>query len=423
MRRWAAAGSVLVGSVVWISQVASASAGWERVQSGTGQDAPVFDIAAADALHAVAVGVQDSGGGNSQATVWITMSGGSTWMVQRPSSGGGGPFAFEMYTSVETMTADRVLVGAMGKLFISDNGGLEWRFYKETGWTNLGGPIINAVRKTDASTAYLVGTNGLMRKTTDAGDTWSEIPNPVAGLDWTGIAALGPNVWVWAGRAVENEAGEVTGYADGALARSGDGGATWTVHFQGEPRVIRRVSMLNNREGWMISRSMEGNRFERTTDGGRSWIPITNIPSGPGGPPDELLDVRFFDRCEGFLLAERAETFSQLFYTRDAGANWTFATIDLAIPTPLPIPVRSRLVSLSFLDRNLGYAGGTYEAIYRYVSDEPGPSCGGEPGDGGVPTGGDGGGGCECRAASPSAGPPGWLGLIPIAVLLHRRRR
>ena len=71
-----------------------------------------------------------------------------------------------------------------------------------------------------------------------------------------------------------------------------------------------------------------------------------------------------------------------------------------------------------FVDREVGWAGGTYETLFRYDADGPAPACAANPpasGDGGG--GGDDDGGCSCSLANAGAG--GGLALpIMITILI-----
>lgn len=415
-RRSRGAGAAAMSAAVVLAFPAVAAAGWTLQSNGTGQNQGFFGISAWDADHAMAVGVRDTGGGNSEAVVAVTSDGGASWTQVRPMAGPPGPFAIEMYLAVEMTSARQAYVGALGRLYVTSDGGATWTHYAETEWGPMRGPLVTGVSFADESTGFFVGSAGLVRKTTDGGAAWTPTDAPVPDVDHGGVLALGAGrVWLWAGSAVEDPStGEVTGYEDGMLARSTDGGATWTTIFRGETRSVMRVFMLNATEGWMLSASMAGPRLERTTNGGAAWSEMA-IPEGTGGAPDAVLDVFFFDRCEGFLLAERNEQ-TRLFYTTDRGAAWNQVDLSgLRIPLPFPFPVYPRLIVLDFPSRDVGWAGGMYESLARYEADGPGPSCGGG-GDGGNGAGSD-AGSCGCRAAGRSSPIGAGLALAAVAAL------
>lgn len=402
-----------------------AEAAWTLLQNGTGQDAGYFDISAVDGRHAIAVGTHDRGDGQTESVIAVTTNG-TSWATSRPDGGFPNPMGMELYACVEMVTTELAFVGGMGKLLYTTSGGAGWSGYREDGWGFLRGPMITGISFADATNGILVGSGDVVRKTTDGGATWTPLDSPAPGEDLGGVLfQAGNRVWVWGGSSVTDpDTREVTGYEGGLLARSADGGATWQVVFQGEARAIQQVFMLNGTEGWMVSNSMSGPAFERTTDGGATWTPLA-VPAAGAGALDALWDVVFFDRCEGFLLGAAGDA-TGLFYTTDRGASWSqvdLSGIRLDLPFPFPVPLS--MLEIEFPSRDVGFGGGKFESLLSYSADGPGPDCGGSlPGDGGTtPVGGDGDAGCGCRAAGTTAlAPFGILGAFFALVLLLRRR-
>ncbi|MBN1774384.1 MAG: hypothetical protein JXB32_24195 [Deltaproteobacteria bacterium] len=421
-------GSRLLGAVSAVALLLAAPAahaGWTLLQNGTGQDAGYFDISAVDGQHAMAVGMHDPGTGNSEAVLAVTTNG-TTWTTSRPDGGLPNPMGMELYTCVEMVTTELAFVGGMGKLLVTTSGGAGWTGYKEADWGFMRGPSIADISFVDEQNGILVGSGDVVRRTTDGGTTWTPLDTPVPGEDLGGVQfQAGNRVWVWGGSSTTDpDTREITGYEGGLLARSTDGGVTWQVVFQGEPRAVEHLFMLNGTEGWMISNSMGGPRFEKTADGGATWTAET-VPSAAAGALDSLYDVVFFDRCEGFLLGGAGDV-SGLFYTTDRGATWGQVDLSGIHPVlPFPFPVPLTMIEFEFPSREAGFGGAKFEALVAYAADGPGPDCGGSlPGDGGTtPIGGEDGGGCGCRAAGASS----CLFLLPLAALLvprlFRRRR
>ncbi len=412
----------VVAACLSLSASAPAGAAWTRQYNGLGQDQGYFDVSAADDQHVMAVGVhRDPSSGNSEASLAVTTDG-ATWATQKPA---GSLF----YTCVEMSDASTAFLGGMGVLLVTRDGGGSWNPYREADWGPLRGPTITDVSFAGAANGFLVGSGGVIRRTTDGGATWTPVDSPVAGAELVGVQAIDANrVWIWGGEAETNpDTGEVLSCSGGMLARSTDGGTTWQVAFEGEARKVSKVSMLNATEGWMISSSLGGPRFEHTTNGGLAWTDVP-IPSGSAGAPGSLFDVRFFDRCEGFLLAEREEA-TQLFYTRDRGETWTEQDLSsLAFPNPLlpAFPIPLRMASFDFPSRAVGFAGGFFESLSGYIADGAGPGCGGGMTDGGTTPGGGGDSGCGCRATGTGGTASlllAVLGAMFAAVRLRRPRR
>jgi len=404
-----------------------AFATWSLQTHGIGQKAGYFQISAADATHAMAVGTHDTGQGNQTAVIAIT-SDGMTWQQKQPDSS---PIAF--YLSVHMASPKKAFVGMIGKVLVTQDGGKTFTPYTEAGWGPLKGPSITGIGFANEQVGYLVGSSGTLRKTTDGGATFTPLTGP-QGIDWSGIFVLdADHIWLWAGQAIrDEETDEITGYEGGTLAFSTDGGATFTIVFQGEARSVARVFMVNRDEGYMISNSMAGPRLEHTTDGGRTWASMP-LPQGDQGAPDAVLDIFFFDLCEGFLIQERNEN-TQLMYTTDRGATWSQVPRDpFKLELPFPIPVYARFLTFDFPSREAGFAGGAFETLAAYTADGPGPGCGsgtpdggtsrtdGGSGDGGSNT--DEGGGCGCRMPSGRGTLNAGMLLFPILFLARGRRR
>jgi photosystem II stability/assembly factor-like uncharacterized protein len=393
-----------------------ADASWTLHRNGTAQDAGYLRVSAADAAHAIAVGVHQTPDGNSSGVVSVTADGGATWTDSTPDGGVPAPMGMNIYTSVEMASPDLAFITSIGKLLITTDGGSSWTAYREADWRPLMGPTLQGVSFADATTGWIVGTDGLVRKTVDGGATFAPLDAPIAGGELVGVLARDvAHVWTWSGRESSDTPGA---YQGGMLARSLDGGATWNVVFADEPREVHRVFMLNNTEGWMISNAASGPRLEHTTDGGASWTDMP-VPSGAMGVPDYAWDVVFLDRCEGLLLVESTDN-SMVFYTRDRGETWEDQDLSsLRIAIPLPIPVRARLSTFDFASRDVGYAAGFHESLVTYASDGPGPGCGGAVGPGGA---GGGDEGCGCRATGQGGGALGILGAALLVPLLAFRR-
>ncbi|MBI5486981.1 MAG: hypothetical protein HY905_06585 [Deltaproteobacteria bacterium] len=421
MERTALRTTTWAAAAVALLLAGDARAAWTLHQNQTAQGAGYIRVSAGDALHAVAVGTHETPDGNTSGIVSVTTDGGATWSSDTPDGGVPAPMGMNVYTWVEMASPDLAFVTSIGKLLVSTDGGSSWTAYREPEWRPLMGPTLQGVSFANPTTGWIVGTDGLVRRTADGGATWEPLDPPVAGVNLTGVLARdATHLWTWSGQETRNpDTGEVTGYEGGMLARSVDGGATWTVVFDGEPRAVHRVFMLNNTEGWMLSNASGGPRLEQTTDGGVTWTGMS-IPAGRQGIADYAQDVYFFDRCEGLLLVE-ASANTIVFYTRDRGATWEDQDISsLRLDLPFPFPLNARLTTFDFASRDVGFAAGFHESLVTYASDGAGTSCGGGTGPGG---GGSGDDGCGCRAAGKGGGLAALLGLAALVPLLRRRRR
>jgi photosystem II stability/assembly factor-like uncharacterized protein len=94
----------------------------------------------------------------------------------------------------------------------------------------------------------------------------------------------------------------------GWIARTDSGGKDWNVQYQGE-QTVQQLFALNGQEAWAVFgdevESAEQYRIERTTDGGKHWMPVSRMPN------------------EGFLhFVSSGEAFVSNSYSNDGGKTW-----------------------------------------------------------------------------------------------------
>ncbi|MBI5478198.1 MAG: hypothetical protein HY906_05040 [Deltaproteobacteria bacterium] len=107
--------------------------------NGTGQKAGFFQVSAADATHAMAVGTHDDGQGNQAAVVAVTTDG-LSWQQTKPVAG-----ALAFYLAVHMVTPQKAFLGMTGKLLVTQDGGGTWTPYTEADWGPLKGPAISGI--------------------------------------------------------------------------------------------------------------------------------------------------------------------------------------------------------------------------------------------------------------------------------------
>jgi photosystem II stability/assembly factor-like uncharacterized protein len=187
-----------------------------------------------------------------------------------------------------------VAVGERGFALVSDDSAKTWQA-RETPVTRT----LTGVAFQDAKVGVAVGHNGSLVRTEDAGETWSHIPLEETGSDsLLGVAHLGGEHFAaygafglyfdsadagrtWERRMILDEefdrhisqvvpvASSIFLVAEsGTLARSDDGGATWTAITS--PYVGSYFGALATRDGAILAFGMRGNIW-RTTDLGATW--------------------------------------------------------------------------------------------------------------------------------------------------------
>lgn len=197
----------------------------------------------------------------------------------------------------------------------------------------------------------------IVLRTTNGGKSWEDVtgslpvfPQILDANHWWGVADT-----------------QLTGGPDGqrrrrALARTADGGRTWTkVTVPGDIGDFPVIRFLSPDVGW-IGNIAQG-RFEiyRTNNGGETWTKSILVPSKR---PFQIVDLFFLDGEHGWLIADYtlAEGIngaaSYLYMTTDGGASWKLQNDML----------QNRIaVCVRFLSKTLGFVftGGSDEKVDR----------------------------------------------------------
>jgi len=194
-----------------------------------------------------------------------------------------------------THAGDRlVAVGELGFVLLSDDGGKTWRS-RETPVTRT----LTGVAFSNPKVGVAVGHGGSVVRTEDGGDTWTKVDLVEAEPEsLLGVVSLGGDRFAtygafglyfdstdagktWVRRTVMSEdfqwhISQVVPVGtsllmvaeSGTLARSDDGGATWTAITS--PYVGSYFGAVVTKEGAVLAFGMRGNVF-RTTDLGATW--------------------------------------------------------------------------------------------------------------------------------------------------------
>jgi photosystem II stability/assembly factor-like uncharacterized protein len=195
--------------------------------------------------------------------------------------------------------------GQGGILFRTYDGG---DFWESVGYPTLPGTFdVNGIKMVSRDVGYIAGNgNGdeNVWKTTSGGSFWTPLANTPA--FYAAIDARGEMVWALSGGTVVDRSldggntferielpGDVNYCSDiefadasvgwiagwyGYVARSTDGGATWTQQVQPQDEIFLDLKVVSPSEAWLIGR--DGNYryfYKRTTNGGATWT-RTEIP-------------------------------------------------------------------------------------------------------------------------------------------------
>jgi len=177
-----------------------------------------------------------------------------------------------------------------------------------------------------ASLGLAVGDGGLILRTTDGGQSWSEVEGNTASDLRT--VALG-------------DGGFAVAAGFGVALRSLDGGATWNPADAGDVQFLGSAASGTNR-AWLVG---EGGVVRATTDGGSSW------ETQPGGTTQDLRGAFFLSASRGWI----AGAGGTLLSTEDGGATWI----------PRGGGIGASLNSLHFVSPSTGWVAGSGGAILR----------------------------------------------------------
>lgn len=175
------------------------------------------------------------------------------------------------------------------------------------------------VRFVGADTGYVVGANGVIRRTVNGtSNVWN-------GVVWAAqsLPALDP---AWSSQSIGSfdlnavhlvgQSGWAVG-GDGKVSRTTNGGATWSApqSFAGA-KTLRAVHFVDNDSGWAVG---DSETVVRTTNGGTNWSVLSHgwetLSGGFGG---DLHAVRFADASTGWAVGDSGK----ILKTTDGGAHW-----------------------------------------------------------------------------------------------------
>ena len=295
-------------------------------------------ISFTDSLNGLVAGSRSAGSASTIPIVFKTINGGDFWEDQDfwlPFSSFSGSCMISPDTSY--------VVGFLGRIAKTTNGGATWDFYCETttflpfkdvhfidslqGWvigyspppscyascarTIDGGKnweflfdnvqwIIKGVCFSDENNGWIAGEGslpdrGIIRHTTDGGYTWTVQYSDI-GQRYTDVHFT-DSLYGWA-------VGE-----SGRVVHSNDGGENWNVQSTLTMETLFKVSFINRNSGWIAG---SNGMVLRTNDGGNNWEQQVT------GTSQYLYDIKFFDQYNGFAVGDSGT----ILHTMDGGNTW-----------------------------------------------------------------------------------------------------
>lgn len=257
--------------------------------------------------------------------VLFTDDGGETWQDQSVE------LTSSIY-SVDFGTSDQgMFVGTYGFIYGTGNAGREWHSVRTAEQWDL-----NDIYFANANTGWAIGENsqneGVVLKTTEGGNSWSEV---AANSDWDNLSEI---------YFLNDQVGWVAGKLSnghGMLLSTDDGGATWTTEIGTEDGYSGFLAFQFNVDenlGWITG---EEGTILSTTDGGNSWSEQSSHTS------EDLEDVFFADSQTGYACG-----YYTMIKTTDGGATWS------------EISNETYFTDLNFLGTQIGWATSYYGNLY-----------------------------------------------------------
>jgi len=276
-----------------------------------------------------AVGDAAAGSPTNEADVICTADSGSVWTatVADPFIGGEDIASFVcFYVGADTIR--RVVArgttdgGAPAEIAYSDNGGTSWTNVSMTltpggaaapvGQYAIGG---NSLYALDQYHIWLVTTGGYIYFSDDGAVTWT--------AQEQGAISAGANfIAVW----FANENDGFAGGVGNIIARTTDGGATWSAVTGPAAEAANDVQCVTrSRDTNIWWAGYDGNtRLYYTTDDGVNWT--LRSFTGSGVALGEVADIAFYNDLCGFMLSNTAAPLGTVHHTIDGGYTWEALT-------------------------------------------------------------------------------------------------
>lgn len=242
-------------------------------------------------------------------------------------------------TGTEVSTTENFLVNISANSQIDDASLVDWKT-RESGLESVN-YTLNDIEAISENTAYVVGNNGRIFKTSNGGTTWDSKESgtdlPLEAVSFSGedygLIALsgkilktetGGNVWYNALTGTSTEFNGVflltpsIGWAvgsEGVIIKTTDGGVTWTTQNSGTSEPLYDIFFLDGNTGWAGG---ENNTLLKTTDGGATWLSLGTGFVGASA----INGIQFINANEGWA-AGAGTNGGRILHTTNGGDTWT----------------------------------------------------------------------------------------------------
>jgi len=209
--------------------------------------------------------------------------------------------------------------------------------YSNAQWIQTGNAFFGTIRGmyfAGTDTGYAVGENGMIAKSTDGGLTWS--------IQNSGVSVLLRSVFF-----LDANNGFACG-ASGLFLKTSNGGSTWSLIYSNSGQYFRAVDFPNSQIGFLAGRS---GTILKTINGGSGWT-----THGLGIQNSDVIQLQMVDVNTGYATCSAADyTNGYIFKTIDGGSTWTQVYSNSSVG----------LLALAVIDADTIYAGGNQEKIFK----------------------------------------------------------
>jgi photosystem II stability/assembly factor-like uncharacterized protein len=242
--------------------------------------------------------------GGSGNKIFKTTDGAETWVEQFSSN--------RTFNRLWAVDYDLVFaVDTGGRMYRTQNGGTNWAWVGvNTPWQQYPIQDISCISALTCFVTYDRGPGGGIIRTDDAGSTWVEV---VGSSDLEQVSTVGDHIWT-------------VGFS-GWIKKSSDAGATWSFSRAPSHANLRGVYFVDAGagalHGWI---STDSGIVYKSTDGGESWTQQT-LPSGVGTAT--LNRIFFADKDKGWIVGSS----NKILHTADGGTTWVEQSSPIASST------------------------------------------------------------------------------------------
>ncbi len=246
------------------------------------------------------------------------------------------------------------IVGSDGFIKKTTNAGIDW--IKQKSGTNL---ILKSVQFIDQNTGWICGEGGLILKTTDSGLNWLQLTS-------------GTNEHLTDIHFCSLKTGFAVGYG-GTILKTTDGGLIWNSLPTGVVFDLNSVDFVDSLVGYAAGGDYDDWKVLKTTNSGNSWVDMSSdIPFTYGS----AISIKFNDANTGFIGGGHTPHYNRIYKTTNGGITWNqptiapYSNIKEKNNEEQTCTFKSGGInSIYFKDSNTGFAvagdgGGFYRAIY-----------------------------------------------------------